>query len=156
MQLSVYVLVTNLIATAYMVGLIWMVQVVHYPLFAKVGTEHYNEYQKSHQILTSLVVGPPMLVELGTAMLLVWLKPVAVPAWSVWLALGLLAVIWASTALLQVPCHEKLTSGFDADVHRRLVATNWIRTIAWSARAGLLTWMLVQVLSLLLSKPLAG
>lgn len=136
-------LIANLISTWYMVGLIWMVQVVHYPLFAKVGSEQFDSYQVSHQSLTSLVVGPPMLIEIATAVLLLWNRPAAVPAWSVYLALGLLAIVWASTAFLQVPCHEKLTGGFDAAIHSRLVVSNWIRTVCWTGRGALVTWMLV-------------
>ena len=140
------VLIANLVSTWYMVGLIWMVQVVHYPLFAKVGPEQYESYQTSHQTLTTLVVGPPMLVEIATAVLLIWIRPVAVPDWLVYTALILLVVVWSSTAFLQVPCHEKLTTGFDASVHSRLVMSNWIRTVGWTARGVLVTWMLIQVL----------
>ena len=48
--------------------------------------------------------------------------------------LALLAAVWMSTALLQVPCHRKLAHGFDSDIVRRLVATNWIRTVCWTLR----------------------
>jgi hypothetical protein len=53
----------------------------------------------------------------------------------------LLAVIWISTAFVQVPCHEQLSQGFDKAVHQRLVWTNWLRTAAWSLRALLVLWM---------------
>ncbi len=146
MPLPIVILIANLVSTCYMVGLIWMVQIVHYPLFAKVGSDQFTEYQTSHQSLTTLVVGPPMLVEFLTAVLLVWYRPAGIPGWLVYVALGLLAIVWASTAFLQVPCHEKLTAGFDAAVHNRLVVSNWIRTIGWTARGVLVTWMLVDVL----------
>ena len=48
--------------------------------------------------------------------------------------MGLLAVIWLSTALIQVPLHQRLGGGFDAEVHSRLVTSNWIRTVAWTLR----------------------
>ena len=140
-------LIANLVSTWYMVGLIWMVQIVHYPLFAKVGSENFIGYQINHQSLTTLVVGPPMLIEIASAVLLLWSRPAAVPQWIVYVALGLLVVVWASTAFLQVPCHEKLTHEFDAVVHSRLVASNWIRTVGWTARGILVTWMLVLVLN---------
>lgn len=139
-------LIANLISTWYMVGLIWMVQIVHYPLFGKVGAEQYVSYQTSHQSLTTLVVGPPMLVEIVTATCLLWLRPTAVPAWLVYVAFALLMVVWASTAFIQVPCHEKLTSGFDAAIHSRLVVSNWIRTVGWTGRGLLVTWMVFHVL----------
>lgn len=140
------ILIGNLASTFYMVGLIWMVQIVHYPLFAKVGPDQYESYQVSHQARTTLAVGPPMLIELLTAVLLIWYRPAGVPDWSIYLALALLVIVWASTAFLQVPCHEKLTSQFDPAVHWRLVVTNWIRTFCWSARGALVIWMLICVL----------
>ena len=146
MQIPQIILIANFASTFYMTGLIWMVQVVHYPLFAKVGTEQYVPYQTSHQTLTTIVVGPPMLIELLTAALLLWLRPVAVPLWLVVVGLILLILIWISTACIQVPCHEKLTRGFDANVHARLVISNWIRTIGWTARGAIVIWMLVQAI----------
>ena len=84
-------------------------------------------------------------IELVTALALVWLRPFGLPAWQVWTGLALVGVIWLSTALLQVPLHNTLAAGFDADVHRRLVATNWIRTVAWSLRSALVLAMLARV-----------
>ena len=117
-----------------MVGLIWFVQIVHYPLFDRVGSESFTAYSEAHSRLTTLVVGPVMLVELGTAVLLVFFHPPQIPAAALWLGLGLVAVIWLSTALLQVPRHEALGLGFEAVTHQGLVTTNWVRTVAWSVR----------------------
>ena len=55
-----------------------------------------------------------------------------------------LAVIWSSTALLQIPLHNALSNGFDPEIHARLVQTNWIRTIGWTAR-GLIAICLLRV-----------
>jgi hypothetical protein len=96
--------------------------------------------------LITFVVFPPMVVELVTALLLVWWQPFSLPGWQVWLGLGLVGVIWASTALLQVPLHSALTDGFDAAAHRKLVASNWVRTAAWGARSVLVLAMLAPLL----------
>ena len=71
---------------------------------------------------------------------MVLLPPAALPSWSRWLGLGLVLPVWASTALLQVPAHGRLAEGFDTATHTRLVTTNWIRTIAWTARGVLVLW----------------
>jgi len=60
-----------------------------------------------------------------------------------WAAAGVLMAIWASTSLVQVPLHERLSAGWDDAAQRRLVATNWIRTALWTARLGLAVAMLV-------------
>ena len=137
-------LLANLAATWFMTGLIWFVQVVHYPLFAAVGRDGFTAYHAAHSRLTTLVVGPPMLIEAAAAALLLIARPAAVPAAAAWAGAALVAVIWIATAMLQVPQHGALGGGFDADVARRLVAGNWIRTIAWSARAALALWMVAR------------
>ena len=131
-------LLTHAAATWFMTGLIWVIQVVHYPLFARVGAAGYREYQLAHHSLISLIVGPAMLVEaLATAAILVTRRDA--PAFT---AAILLAIIWASTAFLQVPMHNALANGFDAQAHARLVDTNWIRTVAWTARGILALYFL--------------
>ena len=46
-----------------MVGIVWFVQMVHLPLFAKVHWEGFALYSETHSRLASYVVGPPMLIE---------------------------------------------------------------------------------------------
>lgn len=130
-----------------MLGVIWFVQVVHYPLFAKTGHAEFSAYEQQHTALTTWVVAPPMLLELATAVLLFWCKQTGVSTGQLSIGLALLVVIWLSTALIQVPCHNRLSQSFDAAVHRRLVVSNWIRTIAWSLRALLVLWMAMSSLS---------
>lgn len=83
-----------------------------------------------------------MVIELVTAVWLVLDRPAAFPPWAVVAGALLVGVLWASTAFVQVPLHTALSAGpFDAEAHARLVATNWIRTAAWSVRAGLVLWL---------------
>ena len=49
---------------------------------------------------------------------------------------GLAALIWLMTWAVQVPAHRRLESGFDPMACRRLVRSNWARTIAWTLRGG--------------------
>lgn len=137
------VLLLHLAATLCMVGLIWFVQVVHYPLFARVGTSQFAAYEQAHTRRTGWVVGPPMLVELATGMSLLWVRPAGVPLTQAVAGVALLAVVWISTRFVQVPCHQRLSRAFDSGVHRRLVSTNWARTGAWSLRGFLVVWMVL-------------
>ncbi len=125
--------------TLFMVGVIWFVQLVHYPLFERVGEVGFGAYEREHARRTGWAVAMPMLAELGTASALAW-RLGGVLAWS---GLVLLMVIWLCTWLWQVPAHRRLEHGFDAATHRRLVRTNWVRTIAWSARGILALALLV-------------
>ncbi|MBC01696.1 MAG: hypothetical protein CMJ34_00120 [Phycisphaerae bacterium] len=138
--MAILLLILQLIGTWFLVGLIWTIQVVHYPLFAGVGADRFIDYQHAHARLITLVVGPLMLIEAATALLFLTIRPAGIPAWVAWTGAALLLVIWVSTALIQVPDHGRLAGGFDVDVHHRLVTTNWIRTICWTARGCLLAW----------------
>lgn len=125
-----------------MVVLIWFVQIVHYPLFRGVGEAGSAGYALEHQRRTTRVVGPAMLVEAGTAAWRVLRPPPGVRSTlPLWVGAGLLAVVWLSTALLQVPAHRALSEGFDPAAGARLVRTNWLRTLAWSARGVLAAWI---------------
>lgn len=132
-------------ATWFMTGLIWFVQVVHYPLFSGVGAAEFARYAQSHSQRTTWVVMPAMLIELAATLALLMLPRAqsTFPAWMPWACAGLLAVVWLSTFLLQVPRHEELASGFQATAYSRLVATNWLRTAAWTGR-GILSLLMIK------------
>lgn len=133
-------------ATLAMVGLIWFVQIVHYPLMSQVPREGFRRYEMDHQRLTTWVVAPLMLTELSTAILLFWFRPEGIGSGAVWLGLILLLSIWLATYSVQVPQHASLVLSFDPDVHRRLVLGNWYRTIAWSVRGVIVLWMVGQLI----------
>lgn len=139
-------LIAHAAATLWMTGLIWFVQVVHYPLFALVGSAGFAAYESAHAARTTLVVGPPMLLELATTVFLLSLPEGAVPRSAAWTGAALLALVWVSTALLQVPQHNILGAGFDRPAHQMLVHSNWLRTVAWSLRAALALWLLWRLL----------
>jgi uncharacterized membrane protein len=88
-------------------GLIWFVQIVHYPLYANVGREQFPEYEALHNRLTTWVVGPAMRLEMVSAVALLRYAPNGSTSLA-WLGLGLLIVIWISTATLSVPAHNLL------------------------------------------------
>ncbi len=129
-----------------MTGLIWFVQLVHYPLYKRVGQQGFSHYQTQHARLTSYVVLLPMVLELVTGLALMWLRPAGVPLWQLYLSAGLIGLIWLSTAVLQMPQHSSLMNGFNERAHSLLVQTNWLRTIAWSLRSLLvLGWLQLQL-----------
>jgi hypothetical protein len=137
------VLCAQVAATWTMVGLIWFVQVVHYPLFGWVGDDVAVPYAVEHQRRTALVVGLPMAVEGVTALWLLADPPAGSSRLLPFVGCVLLAVVHASTVLLQVPQHAALARANDVERIRRLVRSNWIRTAAWTLR-GVLTAVLLM------------
>ncbi len=131
-------LAAHAIVTIFMAGLIWFVQIVHYPLFKHVGNPEFPRYEQEHTRRTGWLVSAPMLIEFSLAAALAfWLGGAL--AWG---GLGMLMIIWLSTATRQVPLHQRLLRGFDQTAHKQLVRSNWVRTIGWSLRAILALFML--------------
>jgi hypothetical protein len=78
-----------------------------------------------------------MLVEMAAALALAVWPLEGIGRVGAGVGLGVLVVIWASTALWQVPLHTRLlASGSQAEVER-MVRSNWLRTVGWTLRAGL-------------------
>jgi hypothetical protein len=128
-----WALLANIASTLYMVGVIWTVQLAHYPLMARVGEATWRTYHDGHTRAMGWIVMAPMIVELGTAGLLAFAPP-AGNARALAVA-GLVCVVlaWAVTFFVSVPCHNQLGAGaFVASAHRTLVQTNWLRTALWT------------------------
>lgn len=139
-------LVANAAATLVMVGVIWFVQRVHYPLLALVGTDRATGVALEHQRRTGQVVAVPMAVEGVSTLVLLVERPAEVSLIWPWLGAVLLAVALGSTVLLSVPRHAKMASDPDPAIGQSLVRTNWPRTVAWSARGVIVIIMVIQVL----------
>jgi len=131
----------HLFLAIFLCGIIWFVQVVHYPLFRRIGDFEFPDYHRRHMTSTGSLVGSAMVGEISTAIALVVLEPGILSLWQFASSLGLLALIWISTFFVQVPLHRKIHIEPTPSLLRQLVKTNWVRTIGWSGRAVLLSWL---------------
>ena len=55
------------IPTLLMTGVIWIIQVVHYPLYRRVGADAFADYEREHCARIAFVVLPLMVAELACA-----------------------------------------------------------------------------------------
>jgi len=125
-------------ATFAMTGVIWLVQLVQYPGFGRVGVSEFARFHAHHCRAIGWVVGPLMTVELVGA---VWLVVAGGAPEFWWPMLGALLVIWLSTGLWQGPLHGRLSrEGPQPELVRALVRGNWLRTLLWTARSAGLLW----------------
>ena len=119
----------NLFVTFALIGLIWTIQLVHYPSFHFVAESEFTEFEKFHTRRIGIVVAPLMLLEILASISLAIATGFSLK-YSI--CLGIVILIWLCTYFLSVPCHEKLAKGKDNEVIRKLVSTNWPRTLLWS------------------------
>ena len=121
-----------------MAGVIWMVQLVHYPSFLYVDKNKYKRFQEFHMSGIGFIVGPLMAVELITgAMLLIIYKISNIYLFS---SMLLLVGIWFLTAIVFTRIHSKLLNGYSEKLIHDLIRFNWSRTIMWTTRLVLLSF----------------
>ena len=120
----------NFISTSVMVGVIWVIQLLHYPSFHFINDQKYIEFQHFHMQRISFIVIPVMLIELASALLLSYFFRSSLTI----ILLALLLGIWGITFIFFTNMHQKLTNGYDRANVDSLVKINWSRTALWSLR----------------------
>ncbi len=136
------VLIAQVVGSGGMFGVIWVIQLVHYPLMRKVPVEAFRAFEEEHQRRITTVVGPLMALEGLSVLAVFFLRPTCL-SFAIVLAGGLVeAVAIGTTAFVSAPMHGRMAASGRPDLLDRLITTNWIRTAAWTARAGLAIAML--------------
>ena len=120
-----YLALTQLISCSFMCGLIWLVQIVHYPSFLFVDQIKFKKFNSFHQSKITYIVLPVMLIELASSVLVSYFSINILNSINLLLLIG----VWLSTFLLSVPIHSKLLVGFNEAKIMSLVRTNWLRTL---------------------------
>ena len=133
-----FVLLGHLIFTSIMTGVIWVIQIVHYPSFHFIEKELYTAFQKFHMNKISIIVIPIMLAELITCMMLLLDKSSKSPFLII--SFVILVLIWLITGVFFSKAHNELMTGYQELVVNQLVVMNWIRTLLWTLRLLLLTY----------------
>lgn len=130
-----------------MVGLIWTIHYVHYPLFAYVGESTYVSFQAEHVARIGRLLFVPWLTEGITLLGILALaflggrKDWRVPAVINGAAMAVVLVI---SGFWSAPAHAKLADGFDKSVHDQLMTVNLIRTLAWSVCGVCAVWIVLS------------
>ena len=123
----------QLVATAAMTGIIWLVQLVHYPMFAGIDQPSFLQWHEFHSRRITYIVAPLMLAELVLSAYLSYELTSAAQFSVFFLAL----MVWASTFFLSVPLHNRLGQKHESTLIEALIKTNWPRTIAYSLKLAL-------------------
>ena len=140
-------LVIHLAATLFMVGLIWTIHYVHYPLFAYVGESTYASFQAAHVERIGKLLFVPWLTEGITLLGILALaflgghKMLRIPSVINGAAMAVVLVI---SGFWSAPAHAKLADGFDKSLHDQLMTVNLIRTLAWTVCGICAVWIVLS------------
>ncbi len=130
----------------YVLGQIWLAQIVVYPLFGQVGEKEYVAYHKFYSSRIPLPVIVPGFASFLLPVTLVFFVPDSVPSWMALAnaACGLVGLF--VTVALEIPRHARLEKGGKQEqVIRELIRYNWPRTLSITGQAFLTLLMLVSV-----------
>lgn len=128
----------NLALSGITVGLIWVIQLVHYPSFLFIDPIEFSSFHGHHTYYMGVIAAPLMLAELGLGSYLAFKsKKYIYP-------LVIIIIIWISTFCVQVPLHNQLEDSMDQEVIQQLIQTNWIRTGLWSLKLVILFFIKID------------
>ena len=127
----------HFLSTSLMVGIIWVIQLLHYPTFHFIKESDYVEFQHFHMQRISFIVVPVMIIELLSGFMLVYYFRSNLLI----LCLIILLVIWLITFVFFTNLHQILLGGYDKIIVDKLVQFNWSRTVLWSLRLIILIYI---------------
>jgi hypothetical protein len=140
--------IAHMASTLFMVGLIWTIHIVHYPLFAHVGESTYVAFQAEHVNRIGKLLLLPWLTE-GLTLLGILLlaffgtrRDLRLPAFLNGLGMAIALII---SGVWSAPAHGKLADGFVAEVHNRLMNANLVRTLVWTLCGICAIWLVARV-----------
>ena len=127
----------HFLSTSLMVGIIWVIQLLHYPTFHFIKQSDYVEFQHFHMQRISFIVVPVMIIEILSGFMLVYYFRSNLFI----LCLTILLVIWLITFVFFTKLHQSLLGGYDKIIVKKLVQINWSRTVLWSLRLIILIYI---------------
>jgi hypothetical protein len=132
-------LIFILTCAAFNTGLIWLVQLVHYPSFLYSSPEFFPRYHQFHTRAISMIVAPSMGLELIASLAYLAIAQKITPLY--WISILFLVLVWGVTFLVAVPLHNSLAGNYDIVQIQKLININWWRTIGWSMRTVLIGYL---------------
>jgi hypothetical protein len=145
MQTSELALLTWSALVFWVLGQIWLVQIVIYPLFAKVGEAEYVSYHRFYSRRIPLPVILPGFASFILPLALAYFGP-AVPAWMTIANFVLGVVGFLVTVGLEIPRHARLEQlGRNETTIAELIQYNWPRTAAITLQAAVTMAMLIEL-----------
>ena len=118
---------SNLIISAILLGLILTIHFVHYKSFKFIDIERFIEFHRFHTKNISFLVLPLMTSEAVLSITICYFYFSILSLAN----LLLVALIWITTFLLQVPSHNKLSTGKSMPEIKKLISGNIYRVCLW-------------------------
>jgi hypothetical protein len=132
---------------AFNAGTMVTLQIQHYGIYRFVGRANFAEYIRANNKAALLPAIMPALLLLLVSLLLLVVRPVFMSPGEAGIAFSLNLAQLASTMIWQRKLQAEMAeTGYDDAKIQLLLATNWIRTVAFLIQALLATVILLRAL----------
>jgi len=119
-------------------GVVWFMQVVHYPLLTYTNPDKWTEFNEKRRMYTMMLTYPLMAFEALTGFTLILLATQSPSYPYLAVSLGILLALLIYTFMYLNPLLKKMTGPADEISHKKFIKLHWVRTIGWSLRLLLL------------------
>lgn len=117
-------------------GCMTTLQLQHYALYPLVGKESFAKYMEANNRAATIPAVIPAIVALLLSIVIAVRPPSFIAVGEVALLIALNVIALISTFVWQRPLQSTMAQrGYDETITRRLIATNWLRTIAFLINA---------------------
>ena len=141
------IILLHAIVTFLLTGLIWVIQLVHYPMFQFLDSQAYSKAMSFHQQRISIIVVPLMLFELLSGVYLAHAQWSSLARFHS-INIALIVIIWIHTFGLMVPFHKNIPIQPNHELLKKTLCHHWIRTLSWSVKSilwGAILWHLLPI-----------
>ncbi len=128
-------------ATWLMIGMIFFVQVVYYPLYKRLK-KHLTTFEKKDLIHMGYLVGPTLMIELvsGVVVLFALDKSITYRILA-YINVTLLVSVWIVSIIIKCRHRSSKKTLMFLRFHHMLLTSNWIRTTIWGIRGVVVLFM---------------
>lgn len=145
---STWILILCLLASGYCMGVVWIAQLVDYPLYLAVPPSSFPAYFAKFNEAIVFPVIFALSVGWIISVVLILNRPREIPAWAAWSAAGLALLGFIASAAFEFPYNQQLMAeGFNEAAINAKITGNWFRLVPWTIQAGLVAWMVNSVIA---------
>ena len=138
------ILLLQVLTTWTLLGILWFMQLVHYPLFKRIK-ENFVKYEKEHLKRTAAFLVPLLVIDFALNVMLVISLEKGPYTFLISFALAMNIITWLSAFFFQIEQHQTLSTHFSKSIVHKLVKTNWVSTIAWTIKSALVCALIIAI-----------
>lgn len=141
-------LLFNLISTLLIAGILWFVQLVHYPLFNEMPAKNMVNYGYYHMQKISGIINLLFIIDFITIVFLLLLVNSDLSATLMLINISIFLFIVILTRITFLPIYQQISKNPNSILITKLINLNWIRTLVWSLKVIFMLIIFFEILIL--------